>query len=85
MDKGGGRPIGFKGVLKTIGPQLVPYVLNRVKGKGSGGRERGRIGPNGHTEGRICSCQTFVRRGVKEKGGNPLLVIDADVADTRED
>ena len=71
--------------MQAIRPKLVSDVLNRLKGDGSSGRERRRIGANGHTGGRISSCQTFVREGVKEKGGNPLLVIDADVANTRKD
>ena len=30
-------------------------------------------------------ARCFVREGIKEKGGNPLLVIDAEVANTSED
>ena len=71
MDKGRVGPIGFQGKLQTIRPKLVSDVLDRLKGNGSSGGEGGRIGANGHTEGRICSCQTCVR-GVKEKGEESL-------------
>ena len=64
---------------------MISNVLDRLKGDGSSGGEGRGIGANGHTGGRISSCQTFVREGIKGKGGNPLLVIDAEVANTRED
>ena len=55
-----------------IRPKLVSDVLNRLKGdRGSGGEGCG-ISADGHTIGRKCSCQTFVREEVKEKGGISL-------------
>ena len=85
MNKRGRSPIGLQRWLQTIGPELISNILNQVKGNGGSGREGRRIGTNRHTRGRSCSCQLFVREGVKEKGGNPLLVIDTEVANTRED
>ena len=33
----------------------------------------------------VVPARHFVRERIKEKGGNPLLVIDAEVVNTRED
>ena len=55
-----------------IRPELVSNVLNGLKGYGSSGGEGRRVSADGHTDGRSRSCQTFVREGVKEKGGNSL-------------
>ena len=55
-----------------IRPKLVSNVLDRLKRDG-GSRGEGRgVSANGHTGGRKRSCQTFVREGIKEKGGNSL-------------
>ena len=85
MNKWGRGPISLKGVLQAIGPELISDVLNRLKRDRGSRREGSGVRANGHTGGRRRSCQTFVREGIKEKGGNPLLVIDAEVANTRED
>ena len=73
MNKGGTRPIGFQGTLQTIRPELVSDVLNRLKRDGSSRGERSGVRADGHTGGRKRSCQTFVREGIKEKGGNSLI------------
>ena len=66
--------------------ELISDVLNRLKWDGGGRGEGSGVRADGHTSDRKHSCQTFVREGVKEKGGKiPLLVIDAEVASTRED
>ena len=44
----------------------------KVQRADSGGGERRGVSSDGHTGGRKRSCQTFVREGVKEKGGNSL-------------
>ena len=72
MNKWGRGPISLKRTLQAIRPELISNVLNGLKGDGSSGGEGGRIGANGHTEGRICSCQTCVRKGVKENGEKSL-------------
>ena len=74
MNKRGIGPIGFKGVLQAIGPELISNVLNRMKGKGGSGGEGRGISANGHTRGRISSCHMFVREGIKEKGGESLTL-----------
>ena len=71
--------------MQPIGPELISDVLDRLEWDGGSRGEGGRIRADGHTGGRNRSCQTFVRKGIKEKGGNPLLVIDAEVASTGED
>ena len=85
MNKRRRRPIGFKRALQAIRLKLISNVLNRLKGDGSSGGEGRWIIANRHTGDRNYSCQMFVREGIKEKGGIPLLVIDAEVANTRED
>ena len=85
MNKWRGGPIGFKRALETIRPKLISDVLNGLKRDGSSrGKGKG-IGSNGHTGGRKCSCQTFVRERIKRREKIPLLVIGAEVANTRED
>ena len=71
--------------MQTIRPKLVSNVLNGLKRDGSGRGEGRRVSADGHTGGRKHSCQMFVREGVKRREENPLLVIDAEVANTRED
>ena len=72
MNKGGMRPIGFQRALQAIRPKLVSNVLNGLKRDGSSRGEGSGISADGHTGGRKRSCQTFVREGIKEKGGNSL-------------
>ena len=64
---------------------MISDVLNRLKGDGGSRREGRRVWSNRHTGGRKHSCQTFVRGGLKRREEFPLLVIDADVANTTED
>ena len=75
MNKQSQRPIGFTGKLQEIRPKLVSNFLNRMnrmKGDGSSGGEGRGTRSNRYTGGRSCSCQTFVRGEVKEKGGKSL-------------
>ena len=72
VNKWGRRPVSFKEALQTIGPELISNVLNWLKwDRGSRGEGSG-VRADGHTGGRKRSCQTFMRGGVKEKGGNSL-------------
>ena len=85
MDKRGIGPISFQRTLQTIRPKLISNVLNRMKGNGRSRGEGGGVSADGHTGGRKRSCQTFVREGIRRREKIPLLVIDAEVANTRED
>ena len=71
--------------MQAIRPKLVSNVLNGLKRDGSSRGEGSGVSADGHTDGRKCSCQTFVREGIKRREEIPLLVIDAEVANTRED
>ena len=55
-----------------IGPELISDILNRLKWDGGSRGEGSGIRADGHTGGRKRSCQTFVREGIKEEGGNSL-------------
>ena len=72
MNKRGIGSISFKGALQTIGPELISDVLDRLKWNGGSRGEGSGVSADGHTDGRRRSCQTFVREGIKEKGGNSL-------------
>ena len=85
MNKWGRRPISLKGAPQAIGPELISDVLDGLKWDGGSRGEGSGVSANGHTGGRKRSCQTFVREGIKRREEIPLLVIDADVANTRED
>ena len=72
MNKWRRSPISLKGSLQMIGPELISDVLNRLKWDGSSRGEGSGVSADGHTGGRKRSCQTFVREGINEKGGNSL-------------
>ena len=63
MNKWGRRPISFKGVLQTIGPELISDILNRLKWDGGSRGEGSGVSADGHTGGRKRSCQMFMRGG----------------------
>ena len=68
MNKWGGRPIGFKGTLQTIGPELISDVLNWLEWDGGSRGEGSGVRADRHTDGRKRSCQTFVRKRDKREG-----------------
>ena len=48
-------------------PKVVSNVLDQPKRNESSRREGRRVGADGHTGSRKCSCQTFVREGIKRR------------------